>query len=247
MSTPDIKKKTTIVPKLWRAIHDKHDIDTIKSLCMKTTDQQNDRTDLRKDQNPMIDRRAGKYMTTSLHEAVKTGNLLVVDYLGMMHANFDVVDIGGSTPLHYAAFYDFPKIFIQLLAWNADADIEDKEGRRALERCDRVNKSTKYLAYKQAIETHRKEKQAIFAQVYSGFDVDEEHIHRELSESEDDENMRRAMEASMSEDAFEKDTRDAMANSISQIEMDEKKTMKKLMQKLKKTMKKLKKTMKKLK
>ena len=223
MSTPDIKKKTTIVPKLWRAIHDKHDIDTIKSLCMKTTDQQNDRTDLRKDQNPMIDRRAGKYMTTSLHEAVKTGNLLVVDYLGMMHANFDVVDIGGSTPLHYAAFYDFPKIFIQLLAWNADADIEDKEGRRALERCDRVNKSTKYLAYKQAIETHRKEKQAIFAQVYSGFDVDEEHIHRELSESEDDENMRRAMEASMSEDAFEKDTRNAMANSISQIEMDGKK------------------------
>ena len=225
MSTPHIQKKTKIVPKLWHAIHYNDNIDIIYTLCIDTRDQQNKRTDPSKDQNPMIDRRAGKYMTTSLHEAVKHGNSLIVDHLGMSRANFNVVDIGGLTPLHYAVFYDFPQIFIKLLAWNADADIEDKDGRRALELCDRVKK-TKYLAYEQAIATSQKENQAILTEVT--LDVDDEKIRRALSSrsqkprfhKEDDENMRRAMDASMSEDLFEKDTRHAMANSISQIEMD---------------------------
>jgi ankyrin repeat protein len=246
MSTPHREKDTIAVPKLWYAIHYNQNYDTIQEIFEEVRVKQQKKIDRSEDKIRIVDKTAGKKMTTALHEAVIHKNSVIIDDLGLGKANFNVDDINGSTPLHYAALYGFPEIFTKLLEWGAFADIRDNKGRRALDRCDRVNKLKEYHACEQAVSKSRKERQAIITEVYSTLDVEDENIRRALSESisqpkktksppdhkkprKEDENMRRAMEESMSQHRFDEDTRDAMANSISQIEMDEKNKKKKLM------------------
>jgi len=160
----------------------------------------------------------------------------------LIRANFNVVDIKGSTPLHYAAFYALPEIFTKLLAWGANADIQDNKGRRALERCDRVNKWVAFHACHRAVSERQKEKETIFAEVYSAYGTEDENMRNAMSESlaqqkkseplsqqknsrhheAEDENMRRAISESVSQRRIDENMRSAISASISQQEIDEK-------------------------
>jgi|GEM_PF-6913100 len=53
--------------------------------------------------------KAGTYLDTPLHEAVKAGNIKIINILLNAHAHANATDNEGFTPLHYAISMDYPE------------------------------------------------------------------------------------------------------------------------------------------
>ena len=68
-----------------------------------------------------------------LHIAVISGNLRIVNVLINAGAEVNATDhLKRRTPLHYAAFHNYPKIMLFLLSRRADHSMADSEGNQAL-------------------------------------------------------------------------------------------------------------------
>ena len=68
-----------------------------------------------------------------LHEAVRMDNLPFVDFLARRcHANVNMVDFHGVTPLHLAAGLGYEVVCACLMMNGADHTMKDYEDRRAV-------------------------------------------------------------------------------------------------------------------
>lgn len=70
---------------------------------------------------------------TALHQAILSGSLMASEFLILNCANIDCIDRNGDTPLHLATEKGFTQLAYLLLKHKAKYDIQNKEGKEAID------------------------------------------------------------------------------------------------------------------
>lgn len=70
---------------------------------------------------------------TALHQSILSGSLMASEFLILNGVNIDCIDRNGDTPLHLATEKGFTQLAYLLLKHKAKHDIQNKDGKEAID------------------------------------------------------------------------------------------------------------------